>query len=124
MVFDEKGLSFRYEPHEAYDVFRNIRGREDVFFIFRRNHFVSLFLSYFFPIIDKNIKFLESKMKIAYFDCFSGASGDMILGALIDAGLSPLRLREELKRLHLPAITVQVKKVLKRGLAATQVTVE
>ena len=28
-------------------------------------------------------------MKIAYFDCFSGASGDMILGALIDAGLSP-----------------------------------
>ena len=28
-------------------------------------------------------------MRIAYFDCFSGASGDMILGALIDAGLSP-----------------------------------
>ena len=27
-------------------------------------------------------------MKIAYFDCFSGISGDMVLGALIDAGLS------------------------------------
>ena len=54
-------------------------------------------------------------MKIAYFDCFSGASGDMILGALIDAGLSPRRLREELKKLHLPAITVKAKKVLKEG---------
>ena len=63
-------------------------------------------------------------MKIAYFDCFSGASGDMILGALIDAGLSPRRLREELKKLHLPAITVKVKKVLKGGISATRVTVE
>jgi len=63
-------------------------------------------------------------MKIAYFDCFSGASGDMILGALIDAGLSPRRLREELKKLHLPAITVKAKKVLKGGISATRVTVE
>jgi uncharacterized protein (TIGR00299 family) protein len=63
-------------------------------------------------------------MKIAYFDCFSGASGDMILGALIDAGLSPRGLREELKKLHLPAITVKVKKVLKGGISATRVTVE
>ena len=63
-------------------------------------------------------------MKIAYFDCFSGASGDMILGALIDAGLSPRRLREELKKLHLPAITVKVKKVLKGGVSATRVTIE
>jgi len=63
-------------------------------------------------------------MKIAYFDCFSGASGDMILGALIDAGLSPRGLREELKKLHLPAITVKAKKVLKGGISATRVTVE
>ena len=63
-------------------------------------------------------------MKIAYFDCFSGASGDMILGALIDAGLSARGLREELKKLHLPAITVKAKKVLKGGISATRVTVE
>jgi uncharacterized protein (TIGR00299 family) protein len=63
-------------------------------------------------------------MRIAYFDCFSGASGDMILGALIDAGLSPQRLREELKKLRIPTIHLKAEKVLKAGLAATQVTVE
>jgi len=63
-------------------------------------------------------------MGIAYFDCFSGASGDMILGSLIDAGLSPRRLREELKKLQIPTIHLKVKKVLKRGISATQVIVE
>lgn len=62
-------------------------------------------------------------MKIAYFDCFSGASGDMILGSLIDAGLSARRLKEELKKLRLPSVHLKVKKVLKRGLSATQVIV-
>jgi hypothetical protein len=63
-------------------------------------------------------------MRIAYFDCFSGASGDMILGSLIDAGLSPRRLKEELKKLRTPAIHLKVKKVLKRGISAIQVIVE
>jgi uncharacterized protein (TIGR00299 family) protein len=63
-------------------------------------------------------------MKIAYFDCFSGASGDMILGSMIDAGLSPRLLREELKKLRIPTIRLNVKKVLKRGISATQVIVE
>lgn len=63
-------------------------------------------------------------MRIAYFDCFSGASGDMILGALIDAGLSPQRLRQELKKLRIPTVHLKAEKVLKRGLVATQVTVE
>src|SRR3989337_2676413 len=62
-------------------------------------------------------------MRIAYFDCFSGASGDMILGSLIDAGLSPKYLRAELNKLHLP-VRLKIKKVLKRGIAATQVMVE
>jgi pyridinium-3,5-bisthiocarboxylic acid mononucleotide nickel chelatase len=63
-------------------------------------------------------------MKIAYFDCFSGASGDMILGSLIDAGLSPFRLREELKKLRLPTVHLRVKRVLKGGISATQVVIE
>jgi len=62
-------------------------------------------------------------MRIAYFDCFSGASGDMILGSLIDAGLSARRLREELKKLRIPTIHLKVKKVLKAGISATQVIV-
>jgi uncharacterized protein (TIGR00299 family) protein len=63
-------------------------------------------------------------MRVAYFDCFSGASGDMILGALIDAGLSPRLLRQELKKLHLPKVELKVRKVLKGGISATRVKVE
>lgn len=63
-------------------------------------------------------------MRIAYFDCFSGASGDMILGSLIDAGLSPRSLRAELKKLRTPAIGLKVKKVMKRGISATRAIVE
>jgi len=63
-------------------------------------------------------------MRAAYFDCFSGASGDMILGSLIDAGLSPRRLREALGRLRIPTVHLKVRKVLKRGISGTQVIVE
>ena len=63
-------------------------------------------------------------MRIAYFDCFSGASGDMVLGSLFDAGLSPRLMREALDKLKLPSIRLRVKKVLKAGIAATQVIVE
>ena len=40
--------------------------------------------------------------RVAYFDCFSGASGDMILGALLDAGLPFETLQAELSKLALP----------------------
>ncbi len=63
-------------------------------------------------------------MKVAYFDCFSGASGDMILGAMIDAGLSPKTLREELEKLRVPGLHLKTKKVLRAGVAGTQVIVE
>jgi uncharacterized protein (TIGR00299 family) protein len=63
-------------------------------------------------------------MRMAYFDCFSGASGDMILGSLIDAGLNARFLREALKKLQIPTIHLKVEKVLKSGLSATQVIVE
>src|SRR5574341_1590822 len=62
-------------------------------------------------------------MKIAYFDCFSGISGDMILGALIDAGLSLKRLEEALAPLKLPGYRLSAKTVEKAGVRATKVDV-
>jgi uncharacterized protein (TIGR00299 family) protein len=62
-------------------------------------------------------------MKIAYFDCFSGISGDMVLGALIDAGLSLKRLEEALAQLKLPGYRLSAKIVEKAGVRATKVDV-
>src|SRR5512136_2520858 len=47
------------------------------------------------------------KMKIGYFDCFSGASGDMILGALIDAGVSVGDLNATLDQLSLHDVRIE-----------------
>jgi len=62
-------------------------------------------------------------MKAAYFDCFSGISGDMTLGALVDAGCSLERLREDLKGLKVPGWQISAEKVWKNGMAATHVSV-
>ncbi|MDR3289273.1 MAG: nickel pincer cofactor biosynthesis protein LarC [Peptococcaceae bacterium] len=62
-------------------------------------------------------------MTIAYFDCFAGISGDMVLGALIDLGLDADRLRQELALLPLGGYELRAEKVLKRGIAATRVQV-
>lgn len=62
-------------------------------------------------------------MKIAYFDCIAGASGDMILGALLDAGLAESVLRERLAALHLVEFELRVSRVSKLGFAATKVDV-
>ena len=63
--------------------------------------------------------------RVAYFDCFSGASGDMILGALLDAGLPFESLREEVARLALPAGAFELKtlRVQRAGFAATKLDV-
>ena len=58
-------------------------------------------------------------MKCAYFDCFSGISGDMTLGALLDAGVSADHLRDELRGLNLPGWELSSEKVWKNGMAAT-----
>jgi len=63
-------------------------------------------------------------MRLAYFDCFAGASGDMLLGALLDAGADRAVLEQELRKLNLPGWSLDVKPVLKNGLAATAVTVK
>ncbi|HWP48537.1 MAG TPA: nickel pincer cofactor biosynthesis protein LarC [Candidatus Limnocylindrales bacterium] len=63
-------------------------------------------------------------MKIAYFDCFSGVSGNMILGALLDAGLPLEELQAELKKLPFSGYQISVKKVQKLGLSGTHVEVK
>src|ERR1700693_1881589 len=58
-------------------------------------------------------------MNLAYFDCFSGISGDMTLGALIDAGCGVDSLRQELRALQVPGWELTAEKVWKNGMAAT-----
>jgi uncharacterized protein (TIGR00299 family) protein len=62
-------------------------------------------------------------MKLAYFDCFSGISGDMTLGALVDAGCAVEQLREGLRGLQVPGWDLTAEKVWKNGMAATYVKV-
>lgn len=62
-------------------------------------------------------------MKILYFDCFSGISGDMTLGALIDLGVSVEDLKKELKKLNLSGYELSVNKTAKYGIAGTDVDV-
>ena len=61
--------------------------------------------------------------RTAYFDCFAGASGDMMLGAFLDAGLPLEELRQELGRLALPGWQLEARPVKRAGLAATQAIV-
>jgi uncharacterized protein (TIGR00299 family) protein len=63
-------------------------------------------------------------MKAAYFDCFSGISGDMTLGALVDAGCPLDVLRSKLQGLQVPGWEISAKKVWKNGMAATHVSVK
>src|SRR5215831_13952975 len=62
-------------------------------------------------------------MRVAHFDCFSGISGDMTLGALIDAGVDAEAIRRGIDSLGLP-VRLEVEKVRKGGFAATYVHVE
>jgi uncharacterized protein (TIGR00299 family) protein len=62
-------------------------------------------------------------MKVAYFDCPSGASGDMILGALVDAGAPFETLERELSGLGLEGYRLERQEVMKAGFRATKVDV-
>ena len=61
-------------------------------------------------------------MRIAYLECFSGISGDMFLGALVDAGVSPALLETAVRALDLGA-RLEISKVMRSGIAATKVDV-
>lgn len=64
-------------------------------------------------------------MKIAYFDCFSGISGDMVLGAVVDAGVDPEALTAELSKLSLDGeYHLNFEKSTKHGITGTKATVE
>ena len=63
-------------------------------------------------------------MKIAYFDCFSGISGDMILGAFLDLGLPRKLLRQTLSRLPFPELRLIIKREDRQGITGCAVRVQ
>ena len=62
-------------------------------------------------------------MTILVYDCFSGISGDMNLGAMIDLGVDPAWLKKELMKLNLPGWDLSVEKDQRHGISGTKVTV-
>jgi hypothetical protein len=63
-------------------------------------------------------------MKTLYFDCYSGISGDMTVGALLDLGVDIEKLRAVLDSLGVTGYAIGARKVKKKGIQATQFTVE
>jgi len=61
---------------------------------------------------------------LAYFDCFSGISGDMTLGAMIDLGVPVDWLQDELSRLPLTGFQMTATPVVRHGIEATGVSVD
>jgi uncharacterized protein (TIGR00299 family) protein len=62
--------------------------------------------------------------RVAYLDCFSGISGDMLLGAFVDAGLSLDALRGELAGVDLAGYRLDAARAERHGIAATKVSVQ
>lgn len=66
-----------------------------------------------------------SDVKVLYFDCFSGISGDMTLGALLDLGLDRQVFLKELEKLGIAGeYEIKIEKGIKRGVTGLNVTVE
>lgn len=62
--------------------------------------------------------------RIAYLDCFSGVSGDMLLGALVDAGVPLEKMQAELAKLPLAGYSLDARRVTKGGLTAVRAMVQ
>ena len=65
-----------------------------------------------------------TRVRTGYFDCFSGISGDMVLGALVDAGADRRAIEAELRKLGLEGWSISAEKVKRGAIAATHVKVE
>ncbi|MBE3586719.1 MAG: nickel pincer cofactor biosynthesis protein LarC [Thermoanaerobacter sp.] len=63
-------------------------------------------------------------MKILYLDCFGGISGDMMLGAMIDAGVSPAAVQSQLELLGLEGYSLKIFQDKTRGFRGTRFVVE
>ena len=62
-------------------------------------------------------------MRILYYDCFAGISGDMNLGALIDLGVDSNYLKSELEKLNIEGFHLNIEKDIRRGISGTKATV-
>jgi pyridinium-3,5-bisthiocarboxylic acid mononucleotide nickel chelatase len=71
---------------------------------------------------DYRLPTIYGLMRIAYLDCFSGISGDMFLGALLDAGVSAQLLHDTVKTLDIGA-SLEIKQVSRAGISASKVDV-
>jgi len=69
------------------------------------------------------LKLVEDLMRVLYFDCFSGISGDMTLGALLDLGLDHNAFLNELNKLKVTGYHIDIKKVVENGISGTDVNV-
>jgi len=63
------------------------------------------------------------KLKAAYFDCFAGASGDMLIGSLLDAGVDFIKFKNQLAKLKIGGYELKAEKKTSRGITGTKFTV-
>src|SRR6266853_496105 len=62
--------------------------------------------------------------RVLYFDCFSGISGDMVLGAFLDAGLPFDELKRALGSLAMAGYEISAERALRTGISATKFSVD
>lgn len=69
---------------------------------------------------DRRTAGITAPVRIAFFDCFSGAGGDMIVASLLDAGANATALREGLTGLGVGGYSLSIERINKQGIAATR----
>jgi len=62
-------------------------------------------------------------MRILYYDCFAGISGDMNLGAMVDLGVDPDFLKKELRKLNIEGFHLEISRDVRRGISGTKAVV-